>query len=124
MSKAQRDKGQRGQREAADLLQKMYGARWRGTPLSGGMHMDWPYDLMKRREDKHLATPLDDTGLEVKNTAMISMPEWIVQCDEADMDVHNFSSRRWLILFKHKAKWYATMPVEELERLTKNEKKE
>lgn len=111
-----RNKGKKGEYEVRDMFKRMTGAEWIRTPLSGGLHMSFKGDLMKRPGQPE--TPLDNIGIEVKNTAKILMPAWIEQVEEAEEDYGGMRGK-WGIFFKNKGKWYVTIPIGYFEELIK-----
>lgn len=118
MGKASRDKGQRGEREIVEILKRLTGALWMRVPLSGGFHLDLPGDVMKKRGQPD--TVFDEVMVEVKNTASVSLPAWIRQCQDAEEDARSgFKPNKWLIFSKVKGEWFATMPIDQLERFIK-----
>jgi len=115
MSKLERDKGRRGEYEVRDILKDITGVPWMRTPLSGGLHLSFPWDVMP----VHVlpsTSPLAKTGVEVKNCAVLKLPKWIAQCEEAEIDYLGFPKGDWLLFFK-RTQWYVVMPVEQLKRL-------
>ena len=117
--KTSRDKGKRGEYDIRDFLKKLTGVEWIRTPLSGGLHMSFPFDVMKQ-PGCNIYTELDQVGIEVKNTATIFMPSWIEQCKVA---VGDYYMRNWAIFFKHKHSWYVTIPREYFAELIEKSKK-
>lgn len=105
-----RAKGRRGELEIRDILKDITGTEWIRTPLSGGLHLSFPWDVMPKPGSP--PTILDGVGQEVKNTVNLKIPEWIEQCKEAEKDFVGFSKNRWALWFKRKGEWYVTIPYQ------------
>lgn len=119
--RASRDKGRRAEYEVRDLMKRITGVEYIRTPLSGGLHQTFPWDVMPKPGTDLTLNPLQGVGIEVKHWDKISMPEWIQQCRDAELDFVGFEKNRWTIFFKNKARWYVTMPVEYFEKLVNNQ---
>jgi Holliday junction resolvase len=101
MGKASRDKGKRGEREAAALLREHGFSATRAQQFKGGVG------------SADVACPsLDALGLhvEVKNVSKCALPAWL---DQADADAG--PTKDPLILWKRpRDGWYAILPAEVL----------
>jgi len=116
--KSARDKGKKGERFIAELLTRLSGVKYRRTPLSGGLRLEFPFDVLKIGNEP---SRFDGVGIEVKNTANLSIPDWIRQikgeCEDAGYA--SFSSK-WCIAFRHKTEWYFLLNQNYFEHLNKN----
>ncbi len=117
MGKMSRDKGKRGEYEVRDWLKKITNIEWMRTPLSGGFHLSFPSDVMKKRGTD--VSIFDGLCLEVKNTATLHLPDWIKQCEEAEQDFNGIILGKSVIFYKWNGKWRADMPIQQLERFLK-----
>jgi Holliday junction resolvase len=75
MGKMQRTKGAKAEREFAEILNKKFGAKYKRTPLSGGM--DLKGDIRRSYGSKH--TIVDDFHWEIKRQETISIHKWYNQ---------------------------------------------
>lgn len=95
-------KGKQAEREAAEIISKLAGKKYRRVPMSGALHLDLPFDLMKMEQGESI---FDNVGIEVKNQKRLDIPDWIEQikiaCEDAGMPFP-----KWFIMFKRKGEFY------------------
>lgn len=102
--KTQYQKGKKAELEVAELLTKLSGVKFRRVPLSGAIHQDFPFDLMKIGSQPSI---FDGVGIEVKHQKTLKIPTWIKQIKEACEDAgFPFITAKWFIAFKWKGEWY------------------
>lgn len=120
IGRASRLKGKRGEREAAEWFSKVTGVPWMRVPLSGGLRLDFPFDLMKKGEARDKETIFDRVGISVKNTKRVEMATWIDEMwGECEDYFGNPLYLRWLIHFKLAGRNFVTVPREYFEELIK-----
>lgn len=98
-----KQKGNKGERDLAEMLTKISGVKYRRTPSSGGIHEFNCWDLMKIEQKPSI---FDGIGIECKNTKTISVPSWIEQCEVSARDSGMEFEPKWFVAFRHKSKWY------------------
>jgi len=99
VSRAERDKGARGEREVATILRAHHLPAVR-TPNSGGLHV---------RGD---LTGVPGYHFEVKRQETLRLPTWLKQArDEADFAVPVVAWRT------NHSDWYAALPLDDLAKL-------
>ena len=103
IGKASKQKGKRGEYELRDWLMKITGETWARTPMSGGFHQSFPFDVYKKSKGD---TVFDDVGNENKNTAHLYVGDWIEQTEAANLDYFGWQNPKWFIRFKYKHKTY------------------
>jgi len=109
-----RNKGKSWEREIAELLTSITGAKWRRTPCSGAIRHYFDGDIMKT--DKK-PTIIDDCLIECKNHKTLKIPDWIKRTEEEAKDAN---TNKWLLFFKHKGKGFVAMPIDYFSKLLKS----
>ena len=100
MSKSQRDKGSRGEREVGKLIEQDLGGTCHRTPNSGAL--DIKGDVLP------LGNVLEGWHVECKRQERITMPAWI---EQARRDA---GYRRWMIPFRRSREpWMVVMELED-----------
>lgn len=92
------EKGKRGEREVAKIINKTLGVNCRRTPNSGGL--SFKGDIIDIDIDSHLY----NYHFEIKNTKSLVLPKWIKQA-EGDCPV----VKTPILIYKHQGKWRADM---------------
>ncbi len=87
-------KGKRGEREVAKMINKALGCNVRRTPGSGGL--GFKGDIIDINPD----SPVFKFHFEIKNQKNITIPAWIKQA-EGDCS----SSKTPILVYKHKGEW-------------------
>ena len=106
-------KGKIYELEIAKLLSKELKIRCRRTPNSGAIRHYFDGDIMVFDNKPNI---IQNVLIEVKNRANINMPEWILRTEQEAKDADR---KRWLIIFRHKAKGYACLSIDYLLELLK-----
>ena len=109
----QRAKGKIFERELAEWFSQITKTKWRRTPLSGGLCMDFPGDIMKIG---NFPTILDNILIEAKFQKKLSIGSWIKQTEEETKDA---DLKRWLLFFKKMGKIYVVMDIDHFEKWIK-----
>jgi len=91
-----KQKGNRGEREVVNILNKHLGTNMRRTPLSGGM--SFKGDIIDISPDN----PLYEFHIEIKNTKSLQIPKWLKQIED-DMPL----GKTGLLIYKQKGTWRA-----------------
>lgn len=110
MSRAERDKGARGEREVAAIFRK-HGFDCDRTPNSGGLRI---------RGDLYGNVPLH---VEVKRQETLRLPLWLRQAEiDAGAAFGRYAPAEVpVVTFRQNGgKWYATLPLDDLARLLKD----
>lgn len=93
MSNYANKKGKVGELELAKWMEKVSGVHYRRVPMSGALHQDFPFDVMKIGSQDSV---FDGIGNENKNTKQLAVKDWINQSEVAADDA---SVRDWFIRF-------------------------
>tara|TARA_R100000808_G_scaffold2078_1_gene8795 strand:- start:2545 stop:2907 length:363 start_codon:yes stop_codon:yes gene_type:complete len=95
-----KQKGNRGEREVVNILNRHLGTKMRRTPLSGAM--SFKGDIIDISPDN----PLYDFHIEIKNTKTLQIPKWLKQIDD-DMPL----GKTGLLIYKQKGTWRADITL-------------
>jgi hypothetical protein len=103
-----RTKGKRGEYWLRDWMKRISGVEYVRTPMSGALHLDFPFDVTKRGGAPSV---FDSVGNEMKNTAKLNVGQWIEQIEEACDDYWGERLRhRWFVAFTKKGRHYFIVP--------------
>lgn len=94
-----RQKGQKAERLLADWLEKVTGVKHRRVPMSGALHVDFPFDVMKMEQSP---TVFDGVGNESKWHKRLKIGDWISQIEVATEDA-GYGHDRWFVWFMYKS---------------------
>ena len=107
----QKAKGKIQERNLAEWMTKISGVRYRRTPLSGGLHLDFPGDAMKVEQKESI---FDRVLPEAKWQKNLSVKEWIKQQETALKDTE---WKYFFIMFRYMGKDYFILNKEWMENL-------
>lgn len=107
------EKGKRFEREVAEYFSNLTGAKYRRTPLSGGLRFDFPSDLIKTDKKDSV---LDGFIIEAKDQAILKMPEWVKQCEGELIDA---DLSKFVMVIKVKGSMYFVLNQKGIESLIK-----
>ena len=96
-------KGKQFEREIAELLTQISGIRYRRTPMSGALRIDFPGDVMKMEQKPSV---FDGILLEMKNHKSLKVPAWIEECKS---EMEDASQSSFLLVMKIKGEKYFLM---------------
>lgn len=100
MSRFERDKGARGEREVADML-RSFGLACDRTPNSGGLHVAGD------------VTGVEGYHVEVKRQETLRLPQWLRQAESEAPE----GAVPVVVHRRSREGWYATLPLRDLARL-------
>src|SRR3990167_6356278 len=101
-----KQKGNQFEREISDWISNLTGVRYRRTPNSGAMRMDFPFDLQKVEQKP---SPLDGVGIECKDQKTLAIPAWIKQIEGECIDAGK-NPNKWFLIFNIRGKRYVVLP--------------
>lgn len=96
-----RNKGKAYERLISELFTELSKERYRRTPLSGGLRMEFPGDIMKTSRGKSI---FDGLLVEIKNQKILKIPQWIKESQEELEDADYMAD--WILIFRSNAKNY------------------